>query len=48
MKDPNRKDVLEVKVTNHLDRYGIETKIDPMQKDGTQSWIVISRGVNNT
>ena len=56
-KDPNRKDlfirgntkicpVLEVKVTKHFDRHGIEIMTDCMQKDGTQSWIVISRDVN--
>ena len=38
--------VLEVKGTNHLERNGVEIKIDSMQKDGTQSWIVISRSVN--
>ena len=36
--------VLEVKVTNHKERYGMEIKIDSRQNDGTQSWIVISRG----
>ena len=38
--------VLEVKVTKDFDLSGIEIKIDSLQKDGTQSWIVISRGVN--
>ena len=39
--------VLEVKVTNHLDRCGIDIKIRSMQKDGrTQSWVVISRSVD--
>ena len=38
--------VLEVKVTNCLERYGIETGIDSMQNDGTQSWNVISRGID--
>ena len=37
--------VLEVKITKEFDRRGIEIKIDSMQKDGTQSWMVISRGV---
>ena len=56
MKDPRRKDgfrgntnigpVLEVKVTHHLYQYGIEIKVDSMQNDGSQSWIVISRGLN--
>ena len=34
--------VLEVKGTNHLERCRIENEIDTMQKDGTQSWFVIS------
>ena len=38
--------VLEVKVTNHKERYGKEIKIDSKQNDGTQSWTVISRGIN--
>ena len=38
--------VLEVNVTNHLERHGIEMKIDSLQKHGTQSWIVISRCIN--
>ena len=38
--------VLEFKVTNFLERCGIEVKIDSVQHDGTQSWIVISRGIN--
>ena len=38
--------VLEVEVTNFLERYEIEVKIDSMQNDGSQSWIVISRGIN--
>ena len=38
--------VLEVKVTNYLKSYGIIIKIDSMQNDGNQSWIVISRGIN--
>ena len=37
--------VLEVKVTNYLERFGIAVEIDSMQNDGTQSWIVISRGI---
>ena len=37
--------VLEVLVTKYYDRCGIEIKIDSMQVDGTQSWMVISRGV---
>ena len=37
--------VLEVKVTNYLERDGIEVKIGSMQNDGSQSWIVISRGI---
>ena len=38
--------VLQVNVTNYLERYGIEIKTDSMQNDGSQSWIVISRGMN--
>ena len=34
--------VLVVKVTRHFDHSGIKIKIDSMQKDETQSWIVIS------
>ena len=37
---------MEVNVTNHLERCGIEVKIDSMQNDGSQSWIEISRGIN--
>ena len=37
--------VLEVTVTSYLERYGIQVKIDSMPNDGTQSWIVISRGI---
>ena len=55
--DLNRKDlfeantkmgpILEVIVTKHVDRYGIEIKIDSMKKGGgTQSWVVTSRGVD--
>ena len=38
--------ILEVKVTHHLYQHGIEIKIDSMQKGRSQSWIVISRGMN--
>ena len=38
--------VLEVNVTYHLYQYGIEMKIVSMQNDGSQSWIVISKGMN--
>ena len=38
--------VLEVQVANNLERYRIEIRIDSMQNDGTQSWIVISRGID--
>ena len=37
---------LEVIVTGHQGRYGIEIRIDSMQNDGCQIWIVISRGMN--
>ena len=33
-------------MTYHQGRYGIEIRIDSMQNDGSQSWIVISRGLN--
>ena len=56
IKDPNRKDgfeeiqkigpVLEVNVTNHLERYGIQINIDSMQNDGTGSWIVSGKGID--
>ena len=32
-------------VTKHFGRYRIETKIVSMMDDGTQSWVVINRGV---
>ena len=38
--------VLEVKVTSHLYQYGIEIKIGSMKNDGSHSWIVISRCMN--
>ena len=38
--------VLEVDVTNHLERNGLEIKIDCIQKDGTESWMVTSNGVD--
>ena len=34
-----------VLVTNQFDRYGVEIKIDSLANDGSQSWVVISRGV---
>ena len=36
----------EVKITNYMERVGIEAKIESMQKDGSQSWSVISRGID--
>ena len=55
-KNPNRKECSEEmqtlaqcwksRVTNHLQRSGIDMKIDSVQEDGTQCWIVIRRGVN--
>ena len=36
---------LEDKITKHFDRHGIEITINSTQKDGTQSWIVISRSI---
>ena len=38
--------VLEVKDMCHLYQCGIEIKIDSMKNDGSQSWIVSSRGKN--
>ena len=38
--------VLDVKVTNYMERVGIEIKTDSLQTDGSRSWIVISRGIN--
>ena len=41
--------VLEVRITKkkkHFNRHGIEIKIDSTQKDGLQSWIVISRSTD--
>ena len=37
--------MLEVLVTKHFDRYGIDIRIDSMMSDGTQSLVVISRVV---
>ena len=36
---------LEIKVSNYMERYEIEIKVDSMQNDGSQSWIVTSRGI---
>ena len=36
---------LEVTVTYHQG-YGIEIRIDSLQNDGSQSWVVIRRGMN--
>ena len=38
--------ILEVKITRQFDHHGIEIKIDSLQKDGTQSWIVITRSID--
>ena len=40
--------MLEVKVTNYLERYGIEVKINSVQNDGSQRqpWIFYSKGMN--
>ena len=54
MEDPNPKGwvrwkigpVLEVSVAHHLYHYGIGIKLDSMRYDGSQSWIVMSRGLN--
>ena len=42
--DTNVGPPLEVQVTHHLYQYRVESKIDSMQNDGSQSWIAISRG----
>ena len=36
--------VLDVIVTKRYDMYGVEIKINSMKRDGTESWVVISRG----
>ena len=36
---------LDVLVTEQCNRYGIEMRIDSLVQDGSQSWVVISRGV---
>ena len=36
---------MRVLATEHFGRYGIETKIDSVMDDETQSCVVISRGV---
>ena len=38
--------ILEVKGTHHLYQNGVEINFDSVQNDGSQSWIVISRGMN--
>ena len=35
-----------IKVTNELDSRGMEIRIDSMQKNGTQSWMLINMGLN--
>ena len=37
---------LEVTVTYHQGLYGIEIRIGSMQNEGSQSWVVIRRGMN--
>ena len=36
--------VLQVKVTCCLDQHGIEIQVPSKSKDGSNSWIIISRG----
>ena len=36
----------EVKITNYMERVGIEMRINSVQKDGSQSWTVISRSID--
>ena len=38
--------VLEVKVTYHLYQYGIKIRVKSVKNDGSQTWIVISRGTH--
>ena len=38
--------MLEVKVTNYLERYGIDVKVNSVQNDGSQPWIFYSKGMN--
>ena len=38
--------VLEVKVTHHSYQCGIEIRVGSLKNDGSQSWIVICRGMN--
>ena len=38
--------VCQVRVTCYFNQYGIETQVPSMLKNGTSSWIVISRGPN--
>ena len=38
--------VLEFMATENVGRCGMEVKIDSMKKHGTQSWMVISKGVD--
>ena len=37
---------LEVIATNLLGRYGVDIKIDSLQNNGSQSWVVICSGTN--
>ena len=38
--------VLEVKVTHHLYQDGMEIRVRSLKNDGSQSWVVICRGMN--
>ena len=39
---------LEVTVSHHQGRYGIEIMIESLFGDGTCSWVMIVSGINNT
>ena len=38
--------MLEARVAYRMSPHGAEIKIDSLQNDGYQSWMVISRGIN--
>ena len=38
--------VREVKVTSHLEQYGIEIQVKSLTNDGSLSWIVIPTGMS--
>ena len=42
----NMSGIWQSRLPKPCDRHGMERKIDSMQKDGTQSWMVLNRGVD--